>query len=111
VVVRAPGPHARTRLPGAAVVKARALGRTRASVPVVGQGTWDTEKADAAEATRALLAGLDAGMTHVDPAEMYGSGRVEQWLGQALGSRRDAVFLASKVLPSNASRRGTLAAC
>ena len=92
-------------------MKERALGRTRASVPVVGQGTWDMEKADAAEATRALLAGLDAGMTHVDTAEMYGSGRVEQWLGQAFGSRRDEVFLASKVLPSNASRRGTLAAC
>jgi len=80
-------------------------------LPAVGQGTWDMEKADPAEATRALLAGLDAGLTHVDTAEMYGDGRVEEWLGKALAGRRDEVFLASKVLPSNASRRETLAAC
>lgn len=66
---------------------------------------------DRAEAVRALRAGLDAGMTHVDTAEMYGAGRVESIVAEAIAGRRDEIFLVSKVLPSNASRKGTLAAC
>jgi diketogulonate reductase-like aldo/keto reductase len=50
-------------------------------------------------------------MSHVDTAEMYGSGAVEELVGEAIAGRRDDVFLASKVLPGNASRRGTVAAC
>jgi diketogulonate reductase-like aldo/keto reductase len=50
-------------------------------------------------------------MTHIDTAEMYGSGMVEEMVREAIGGRRDEVFLVSKVLPENASRRGTLAAC
>jgi len=92
-------------------VPPRPLGRSGASIAALGQGTWDLEKADEASATRALLTGLDLGLTHVDTAEMYGSGAVEELLGRALASRRAEVFLASKVLPSNASRAGTLAAC
>ncbi len=87
------------------------LGASDAVVSVIGQGTWELELADVEAATRALLAGIDAGLTHIDTAEMYGGGRVEELLGRVLMSRREEVFLASKVLPSNASRRGTLAAC
>jgi diketogulonate reductase-like aldo/keto reductase len=47
----------------------------------------------------------------VDTAEMYGDGRVEEIVAEALAGRRDEVFLVSKVLPQNASRRGTVAAC
>jgi len=79
-------------------------------VPVVGQGTWNMER-DRRRAVAALRAGLDAGMTHVDTAEMYGSGRVEEIVGEAIAGRRDEVFLVSKVLPQNASRAGTVAAC
>src|SRR5277367_5582045 len=50
-------------------------------------------------------------MTHVDTAEMYGSGRVESIVGQAIAGRRDGVFLVSKVLPGNATYEGTLRAC
>src|SRR5437867_8699313 len=50
-------------------------------------------------------------MTHIDTAEMYGSGRVEEMVAEAIAGRRDEVFLVSKVLPQNASRRGTIAAC
>ena len=50
-------------------------------------------------------------MTHVDTAEMYGNGRAEEWVGEAIAGRRDEVFLVSKVLPRNASRAGTIAAC
>jgi diketogulonate reductase-like aldo/keto reductase len=78
---------------------------------VIGQGTWQLERDPRRAALEALRRGLDAGMAHVDSAEMYGDGRVERLVAEALAARRDEVFLASKVLPENASRRGTLAAC
>jgi len=59
----------------------------------------------------ALRRGLDLGMTLIDTAEMYGNGSTEELVGAALGQRRDEVFLVSKVLPHNASPRGTVAAC
>ncbi|MBV8532067.1 MAG: aldo/keto reductase [Candidatus Eremiobacteraeota bacterium] len=63
------------------------------------------------EAQRAIRRGVDLGMTHIDTAEMYGAGRVEELLGQAIrGIEREKLFIATKVLPSNASYRGTLAA-
>src|SRR5258707_2465456 len=69
----------------------------------------------AAEAQRraieALRLGLDLSMTHIDTAEMYGHGRAEELVAQAIVGRRDQVFLASKVLPQNASYEGTLKAC
>ena len=59
----------------------------------------------------ALQRGIERGMTHIDTAEMYGDGAAEQLVGEAIAGRRDAVFLVSKVLPHNASRQGTVAAC
>ena len=82
----------------------------RAQVPVLGQGTWNMES-DRAAAIAALRRGLDLGLTHIDTAEMYGNGRVEEIVGEAIAGRRDEVFLVSKVLPGNASRRGTVTAC
>jgi diketogulonate reductase-like aldo/keto reductase len=64
-----------------------------------------------ASAVAALRRGFDLGLTHVDTAEMYGDGRVEEIVGRALRGRRDEIFLVSKVLPSNASYEGTLRAC
>jgi len=91
----------------------RAFGWTGVQVPILGQGTWNIEGKPDAErrAIDALRAGLDLGMTHIDTAEMYGSGRAEELVGEAIAGRRDEVFLASKVLPSNASYDGTLRAC
>lgn len=89
----------------------RVLGWTGARVPAIGQDTWRMEADDRAEVIRALRVGLDLGLTHVDTAEMYGSGRVETIVGEAIAGRRDEVFLVSKVLPSNATRKGTLKAC
>jgi diketogulonate reductase-like aldo/keto reductase len=80
-------------------------------VAVIGQGTWYTEDDDRASAIAALRRGLDLGMTHIDTAEMYLSGGAEEMVGEAIAGRRDQVFLVSKVLPDNASRRGTVAAC
>jgi diketogulonate reductase-like aldo/keto reductase len=88
----------------------RPFGSTGVSVSVIGQGTWEMER-DPRGAVAALRRGLDLGMTHVDTAEMYGGGRVEEIVGEAVAGRRDEVFLATKVLPSNATRRGTIEAC
>lgn len=89
----------------------RPFGRTGVSVPVIGQGTWELETGDRDGAIAALRRGLDLGMTHIDTAEMYGRGRVEEIVGEAIAGRREQVFLVSKVLPENASRRDTIAAC
>ena len=62
-------------------------------------------------AIQALQAGMDAGMTLIDTAEMYGDGAAEEIVGEAIAGRRDEVFLVSKVLPSNASYDGTRRAC
>jgi diketogulonate reductase-like aldo/keto reductase len=89
----------------------RRFGSTQREVAVIGQGTWHLEAADRASAIAALRRGLDLGMTHIDTAEMYGAGAVEALIAEAIGGRRDEVFLVSRVLPQNASRRGTIAAC
>ena len=71
------------------------------------EGRRDKEQ----QAVTALRMGLDLGMTHIDTAEMYGNGRAEELVGEAVEGRRGEVFLTSKVLPSNASYDGTLKAC
>ncbi len=85
------------------------FGPTGRAVPVIGQGTWYIDAGDRAEALAALRRGLDLGVTHVDTAEMYGD--AELVVADAIEGRRDEVFLVSKVLPMNASRSGTVAAC
>jgi diketogulonate reductase-like aldo/keto reductase len=87
------------------------LGSTKRQVPVIGQGTWYIETAERRLAIAALRRGLDLGMTHIDTAEMYGSGAAEEVVAEAIAGRRDEVFLVSKVLPQHASRSGTVAAC
>ncbi|TGN88457.1 aldo/keto reductase [Bradyrhizobium yuanmingense] len=85
------------------------FGKTGANVSVIGQGTWYLDHGDRKRAIAALQRGLDLGMTHIDTAEMYGD--AELVIADAIAGRRDEVFLVSKVLPSNASRRGTITAC
>ena len=85
------------------------FGKTGANVSVIGQGTWYLDRGDRKRAVAALRRGLDLGMTHIDTAEMYGD--AELVIADAIAGRRDEVFLVSKVLPSNASRRGTITAC
>jgi diketogulonate reductase-like aldo/keto reductase len=78
-------------------------------VPVIGQGTWYIDRGDRKAAVAALRRGVDLGMTHIDTAEMYGD--AEPVIAEAIAGRRDDLFLVSKVLPGNASRRGTITAC
>ena len=82
-------------------------------VPALGVGTWrmGESKRRRAEEIAALRLALDLGMTVIDTAEMYAEGAAETLVGEAIHGRRDDAFLVSKVLPENASREGTLAAC
>src|SRR6201994_4974741 len=76
---------------------------------VIGQDTWYLDRGDRKRAVAALRHGLDLGMSHIDTAETYGDAQLV--IADAIEGRRDEVFLVSKVLPSNASRRGTITAC
>ncbi|HEU4481830.1 MAG TPA: aldo/keto reductase [Nitrososphaeraceae archaeon] len=91
----------------------RKFGWTGVDVPIIGQGTWmiDGDSEVELRALQTLRLGLDLGMNHIDTAEMYGEGHVEELVGEAIAGRRDEIFLVSKVLPSNASYDGTLKAC
>ena len=82
-------------------------------VPVLGQGTWqlgDRPERREQEIT-ALQLGIDLGLTLIDTAEMYGDGAAEELVAEAILGRRAQVFLVTKVLPGNASRRGTISWC
>jgi diketogulonate reductase-like aldo/keto reductase len=87
-------------------MRRRQFGRTGSEVPVIGQGTWPVPDRDA------LRRGIELGMTHIDTAEMYGNGRSEEIVGEAIAPYpRESLFLVSKVLPSNATRAGVARAC
>jgi diketogulonate reductase-like aldo/keto reductase len=82
-------------------------------VPAFGLGTWQIGDRAAlrAEEIATLRLALDLGARLIDTAEMYGEGRSETLVGEAIRGRRDEVFLVSKIYPHNASRDGTVAAC
>ena len=80
-------------------------------LPVIGLGTWQMERDDRANAIAAIRRAVEIGLTHIDTAEMYGNGRVETMVGEAIAGQRDRIFLTTKVLPSNASYAGTKKAC
>ena len=82
-------------------------------VPALGQGTWGMGEGISPADIEAdsLRAGLDLGLKLIDTAEMYGNGGSERVVGKALAGRRDDAFVVSKVLPSHASRKGTIEAC
>lgn len=92
-------------------MRKRSFGGTGVDVAVIGEGTWNMERDREADVIAAVRASVELGMDHVDTAELYGSGRVETLVGRALEGVRDRVYLVSKVLPSNASKKGTIAAC
>jgi diketogulonate reductase-like aldo/keto reductase len=92
------------------IVKHKKFGNNGPEVSVIGQGTWYLDRSDRKAAVAALRRGIETGMTHIDTAEMYGD--AELVIADAIaGLPREKLFLVSKVLPSNASRRGTITAC
>lgn len=82
-------------------------------IPILGQGTWRMgEKTSQKQAEiDALRLGMDLGMTLIDTAEMYGEGGAEKIVAEAIGDRREEVYLVSKFYPHNASYKGLIAAC
>src|ERR1700674_2551029 len=99
-------------MPVAAAVPTTTLPSGEA-VPVLGQGTWHMgdDAGRRKQEIAALQLGFDLGLSLIDTAEMYGNGASEKLIGEAITGRRDEVFLVSKVLPENATARGTVAAC
>jgi diketogulonate reductase-like aldo/keto reductase len=92
------------------ILQQKKFGAGGPDVSVIGQGTWYLDRGDRKAAVAALRRGVDLGMTHIDTAEMYGD--AELVIADAIaGLPREKLFLVSKVLPSNASRRGTIIAC
>jgi diketogulonate reductase-like aldo/keto reductase len=91
------------------MMRTQQFGSNGPDVPVIGQGTWYLDRGDRKSAVATLRRGIDLGMTHIDTAEMYGD--AELVIADAIAGRRDGLFLVSKVLPGNASRRGTITAC
>jgi diketogulonate reductase-like aldo/keto reductase len=83
------------------------------SVPGLGIGTW--KMGERAQARRAEVAAIrrsvELGASLVDTAEMYADGGAETVVAEALAGLGDRAFVVSKVLPSNASASGTVAAC
>jgi diketogulonate reductase-like aldo/keto reductase len=98
-----------TKYSNEAILRKQKFGGNGPDVPVIGQGTWYIDHGDRKGAVTALRRGIELGMTHIDTAEMYGD--AELVVAEAISGKRDEVFLVSKVLPSNASRRGTITAC
>jgi diketogulonate reductase-like aldo/keto reductase len=95
-------------------LRTRRLGWTGRDVPIIGMGSWMIEGRTKDEDKRAISAmrlGIDLGMTHIDTAEMYGNGRTEELVAEAINGQRESVFLVSKVLPSNSSYDRTLKGC
>ncbi|MGH8765319.1 MAG: aldo/keto reductase [Burkholderiales bacterium] len=82
-------------------------------MPRLGQGTWNMgdDPARRKQELAALRAGIELGMTLVDSAEMYGNGRSESLVAEAIAGQRERIFLVTKVLPSNASRKGVARSC
>ena len=83
------------------------------SVPALGQGTWNVgdDRALRAQEIAALRRGIELGLTLIDTAEMYGDGRSESLVGEAIRGLRDQVFLVSKVYPHNVSRQRMPLSC
>ena len=87
--------------------------KTGEAVPVLGLGTWrmGERASERAAELKAVRLGLELGIRLVDTAEMYGDGKAEEIVGEAMGALRDEIYLVSKVYPHNASRKGAIAAC
>lgn len=77
-------------------------------LPRIGMGTWllGDKTENRQQEIEALQIGIDMGIKVIDTAEMYGQGRSEQLVGQAISKYdREDVFLVSKVFPHNAGRQ------
>jgi diketogulonate reductase-like aldo/keto reductase len=87
-------------------MKKKPFGKGGPNVPVIGQGTWPLPNG------AAIRHGIALEMTHIDTAEMYGNGRAEEIVGEAIrGVERASLFIVTKVLPQNADTKGVARSC
>ena len=100
-----------TALPSGAKISGAKI--SGAKIPTFGLGTWrmGENARRRADEVAALRHGIARGVTLIDTAEMYGDGEAESIVADAVGGGRDGIFIVSKVLPNNSSKRGTIAAC
>jgi aryl-alcohol dehydrogenase-like predicted oxidoreductase len=78
-------------------MRTRVLGEGGPEVSVVGLGTNNFGRRCDYEQTLAVIdAALDAGITLLDTADIYGQGTSEEYIGRALEGRRDRVVIATK---------------
>ena len=83
-------------------------------IPALGQGTWEMgeDPSKHEQELGALRYGIEHGMTLIDTAEMYGEGKSEQLVGEAVrGYDRSKLYLVSKVYPWNAGREHIFKSC
>jgi len=88
----------------------REFGPTGLKFTPIGLGTALME-ANPASAVESLRRGIEEGANHIDTAEMYAEGAVEEIVGRALHGLREKVFVVSKVQPFNADHRGVIFSC
>ena len=94
----------------------RTLGKSEISISPIIMGTWQAGRdmwtdIDDAETTRAIQAAIDAGVTTIDTAAVYGKGHSERVVGKAVGARRSEVVLATKVFADQLKHDQVMAAC
>jgi len=75
------------------------FGPVKASVPPIGQGTWQLEHHHRSQVVAALGRGLELGLTHVDTAEMYGDGSVEEMVGEAIEGKFSQIRTSPEAMP------------
>jgi diketogulonate reductase-like aldo/keto reductase len=92
-------------------MQTRRFARLGVEIPVIGLGTWNLERDDRAQAIAALRRGIELGLLHIDTAELYGSGRAEEIVAEAIAGQRERLVLVSKVLPRHADAEACRRAC
>jgi len=89
-------------------METRAIGSLRVTVAGLGTNNFGV-RIDQDQTTTVVDAAIDAGINFFDTADFYGSGKSEEFLGKALGTRRDDVVIATKFggpLDENEEHRG-----
>ena len=97
-------------------MRTRTLGRSEIQITPIVIGTWQVGKRmwvgiEDEESIRAIRAAVDAGITTIDTAEVYGEGHSERIVAQALSPTRDQVVYATKVFASNLKAEKEIEAC
>lgn len=94
----------------------RRLGTSDVNITLILMGTWQAGKKqwvgiEDADSIKAIRAAVDAGITTIDTAEVYGQGHSEQIVAEALSDMRDQVEYATKVFANHFKYNQVIEAC